>query len=215
MMKTCKKVLVRLMTLALLVFSIAAMPLKAKAESSVMIYFQNTEGWSNVYCYIWQGLGPVKGTATWPGAEMTKVDGTENWYQLEYTAGTAFQVIFNDNGAPTTNQTGNLPSDLEADKAAYWFTPSNAVTDEGTSDGYTSQGLSLQILTEAPDGFPSTTTVEANAAGQNDSTNATEVKDDSPKTGDTVEPMVIMGVGIVALLGIVVIVSRKKLLHNR
>lgn len=210
MMKNLKKIMVSFMALALLVVSMAATPLKAKAESSIMIYFQNTEEWSKVYAYIWQGLGPVHGTATWPGAEMTKVDGTDNWYQFEYTAGTAFQVIFNDNGSPKTTQTGNFPEDLEADKAAYWFIPSNALTDEGTSDGYTAQGLSVEIFTEAPEGFPATSnTTEANT------TTVEEVKDESPKTGDTAEPMVIMGAAIISFLGIVVIISRKKLLQNK
>ncbi|WP_066714771.1 starch-binding protein [Clostridium sp. Marseille-P299] len=219
MMKTLKKFFVSFMTLALLVLSFAAMPLKAKAESSVMIYFQNSEGWSDVYCYIWQGLGPVQGTATWPGAQMTKVEETEDWYQFEYTKGSAFQVIFNDNGTPKINQTGNLPADLEADKAAYWFVTGTSITDQGTSDGYTAQGLAVQVLTEAPEGFPTSTTTEtateSKDAGQSDTTTVTPAKDESPKTGDTAQPMLLMGVGIVAALGIVIIISKKKLLPNK
>ena len=214
-MKKFKKFVVGFMALALLVVSFTVTPLVAKADSSVMIYYQNTEGWENVYCYIWQGLGPVKGTATWPGTEMTKVEGTDNWYELEYTAGSAFQVIFNDNAVPKISQTGNLPSDLEADKSAYWFVPNNAMTDQGTSDGYTAQGLSVQILTEAPEGFPvSTSSTEGTQVKKADSVEVATEKDESPKTGDTLMPVVIVIVGSISLFGISLILLRKKFVHN-
>lgn len=167
MIKKCKITLTSLLTLLLLVFFMA-LPIGA-AENSIIIYYQNTEGWDSVYCYIWQGTGPVEGTEAWPGAEMAKVDGTDNWYQIKYTAGKDFQVIFNNNGS---EQTGNLDSDLKADKQAYWFIPEDDTTDKGTADGITPEGLSVQILTEAPEGFSSS----------NDTSST--VKDSSPKTGD-------------------------------
>lgn len=201
-MKKIKKIFASLMAVALVLVALG-MPKVAKAEGVIDFYFQNTEGWEKVFCYIWQGSGPVKGTAAWPGAEMTLVEGTDDWYHLEYTQGTAFQVIFNDNGAPKANQTGNLPADIDASESAYWFVIGSGVTEEGTSDGYTQAGLQVGVLTEAPEGFPSNTAVEEVAESE-------ATLDASPKTGDTIMPFV----AIIALFGaavsIVAILIRRK-----
>lgn len=212
-----KKLLVGVMVFAIMAVSAFAIPTQVKAATPINIYFQNTDGWSQVYCYIWQGSGPVAGTAAWPGAEMTKVEGTKDWYQLEYTAGKAFQVIFSDNAVPKAKQTGNLPSDLAADKAAYWFVPKTATTDQGTSDGLTPQGLSLDILTEAPAGFPAATTVEApkttattETAGTTEANTTDSAKDSSPKTGDNTSSIMVMAAGIAALTGAALVAFKKK-----
>lgn len=126
MKKFIQKALACMMALAV-VLTVSALPLQTAnaATTGVKIYFQNNQGWDKVNAYIWQGSGPVSGTSAWPGAVMTKVSGTDNWYELTYTGASKFNVIFN-NGAATPKQTANhTPADLATDKDAYWFTPSN------------------------------------------------------------------------------------------
>jgi len=209
-MKKFKKILASFMAVALVLVALG-MPKVAKAEGVIDFYFQNTEGWEKVFCYIWQGSGPVKGTAAWPGAEMTLVEGTDDWYHLEYTQGTAFQVIFNDNGAPKANQTGNLPADIDASETAYWFVIGGGVTEEGTSDGYTQSGLQVGVLTEAPEGFPSVTAVEEVESEVTEEVAESEATlDDSPKTGDSIMPFVAM-IAMIGSAGVIVaILIRRK-----
>ncbi|MDF2473265.1 MAG: hypothetical protein K0R21_1047 [Anaerocolumna sp.] len=193
------------MIIALIAVSFLIAPITANAEGSVQLYFKNSGGWDKVYCYIWQGSGPVKGTDPWPGAEMPKIEGSEDWYQVEYTAGTEFQVIFNDNGTPSLTQTGNLTSDLTADKEAYWFVLDGASTEEGTSDGYTAGGLQVTVLTEAPEGFATVETSDSEAAPVTDTASK-----ELPKTGENTFPTPVILAVIGIILGIVIFSFRKK-----
>lgn len=207
-MKKFKKFFVSFMVVALVLVALG-MPKVAKAEGVIDFYFHNTEGWEKVFCYIWQGSGPVKGTAAWPGAEMTLVEGTSDWYHLEYTQATAFQVIFNDNGAPKANQTGNLPADIDASQNAYWFVVGGATTEEGTSDGYTQAGLQVTALTEAPTDFPSTETVEE--AVTEEAAKGEATLDESPKTGDSIMPMIAIIAMLLSAGVIIVMYIRRKI----
>ncbi len=202
-MKNLKRAAAGVMVFVLMLVSAFAMPKAARAEGSIDLYFQNTESWESVYVYIWQGSGPVKGTASWPGAEMTPAEGTEDWYHVEYTAGTPFQVIFNNNGIPSAQQTGNLPADLEADAEAYWFVIDGATTEEGTSDGITPSGLQVTVLTEAPEGFPAAEAVPDEAV-----TETAEAAGDVPKTGDNTAAVI--GILAAAMFGTAAVILRKK-----
>ncbi len=226
-MKRFKKLVAGIMAMAMVMTSAIAMtavPASA-AGKEVTIYFQNTEKWSNVYAYMWAGSGNIKGTPAWPGKQMTKVSGTDNWYELKYTAGTAFNVIFNDNVQPKPHQTANhTPKDLAADKDAYWFVPGGAT--ESNNNNYTPAGAAITVYTEAKSGFPKPATTAAttkngttaasskagSTAAATTSTDSTATTDASPKTGDANEnaPIIVTTAALLALAGMGTILIRKR-----
>ena len=225
-MKRFKKLVAGIMAMAMVMSSAVAMsatPASA-ASKEVTVYFQNTEKWNNVYAYMWAGSGNIKGTPAWPGKQMTKVAGTENWYELKYTAGAAFNVIFNDNAQPKPHQTANhTPKDLAADKDAYWFVPTGST--ETNTNGLTAAGTAIKVYTEAQSGFPkpaaaaaataskdTTTVSNATSSAAATSTNSAAATDASPKTGDTNEnvPTAVTAVALLALAGMGTVLIRKK-----
>lgn len=212
MKKFIQKALACMMALAV-VLTVSALPLQtAKAATTgVKIYFQNNQGWDKVNAYIWQGSGPVSGTSAWPGAAMTKVSGTDNWYELTYAGTSKFNVIFN-NGEAKPKQTANhTPADLAADKAAYWFTPSNETA--SNDNGLTPAGTAVTVSTTAPAGFPaaaaSSTPSKASSASSA-ATASSGTKDSSPKTGDSGNPAAFAVAGVAALGCLVAVFARKK-----
>ena len=78
------------------------------------VYFQNTEGWTNVNIYAWtDGFGEY--TGSWPGSPMQAVDGEAGLYYYDVPL-KADAIIFNNGSAKT--------SDLLAPKVAdkvYFF----------------------------------------------------------------------------------------------
>ena len=115
--------------------------------TSHTIYFRNTESWENVNIYVWytEGKGTEEAVTTnytgdWPGAAMTKVDGSEDWYSftLELISADGVQLIFN-------NGQSSQSADLDLNPAKpYWAngacfaTKAEAEADQGTvySDWY-------------------------------------------------------------------------------
>ena len=82
--------------LALIVCLFAVLRLSA---TDYTIYFQNSAGWSEVYCYAWSGENKVLGA--WPGTKVTESTTYNGTTYLKVTvpdAGTGYQVIFNNNG---------------------------------------------------------------------------------------------------------------------
>jgi LPXTG-motif cell wall-anchored protein len=225
-MKKFKKLVAGIMAMAMVMTSAIAMtavPASA-ASKEVTVYFQNTGKWSNVYAYLWAGSGNIKGTPAWPGKQMTKVSGTDNWYEMKYTAGAAFNVIFNDNAQPKPHQTANhTPKNLAADKEAYWFVPGGAT--ESNNNNYTPAGTAITVYTAAQAGFPkpaaavttkSTTSAASSAASSpaaaTVSTDSATPTDASPKTGDANEnaPIMVTTTALLALAGIGTVLIRKK-----
>lgn len=226
-MKRFRKLVAGIMAMAMVMTSaiaMAAAPASA-ASKEVTIYFQNTKNWSNVYAYLWIGSGNVKGTPAWPGKQMTKVSGADNWYEMKYTAGTAFNVIFNDNAQPKPQQTADHnPKNLAADKDAYWFVPTNAT--ESNDNGKTPVGTVLKVYTDAQAGFPKPaaaattsskkdTTVAASKAGDAAATvsaSSTAAADASPTTGDANEnaPIIVTTAALLALAGMGTVLIRRK-----
>ena len=149
-MKRSKKLVAGIMAMAIMMSSaiaMAATPASA-AGKEVTVYFQNTQNWSSVYAYLWAGSGNIKGTAAWPGQKMAKVAGADNWYEVKYTAGAPFNVIFNDNAQPKPHQTADhTPKNLAADKDAYWFVPGGAA--KSNDNGLTPAGTAITVYTEA------------------------------------------------------------------
>lgn len=128
-----------------LVFS-ASLP--AKAAGGVTVYFQNSANWSAVYCYTWYGSGAV-GTA-WPGQQMTSVG--NGWYSFTYTGDKPLNVVFNDNGKPTPNQTADQnPKDLPLTQSAYWFTLAGSSAQNAGGIG---GGTNLAVHNTPESGWP-------------------------------------------------------------
>ncbi len=88
----------------------------AETGASGTVYFDNTQNWSNLHCYMWNGSGETK-NADWPGQPMTLVEGSV----YKYTTSTDYQnVIFNNGG--NGQQTGDLqfPGDGQIYKNGAW-----------------------------------------------------------------------------------------------
>ena len=88
------------------------------------IYFQNTDGWENVYLYSW--VKDSTGTTKWPGELMERVEGEANLYKA--TLPSYMQIIFN-NGDKVQTDDMSIPSDADmfiwSDKV--WVNHSGAV----------------------------------------------------------------------------------------
>ncbi|HCC02126.1 MAG TPA: hypothetical protein DHW78_06500 [Ruminococcaceae bacterium] len=222
-MKRSKKLVAGIMAMAIMMSSaiaMAATPASA-AGKEVTVYFQNTQNWSSVYAYLWAGSGNIKGTAAWPGQKMAKVAGADNWYEVKYTAGAPFNVIFNDNAQPKPHQTADhTPKNLAADKDAYWFVPGGAA--KSNDNGLTPAGTAITVYTEAQAGFPKpaaattsskdATSSKAATAATTPSTASAATADASPKTGDANEnaPILVTTTALLALAGMGTILIRKK-----
>ena len=72
---------------------------KEEADTSTNIYFKNTNGWSNVNCYAWNGESDANGE--WPGVAMTLYDKENNIYVLNL--GKEYKKVIFNNGADQTD----------------------------------------------------------------------------------------------------------------
>ncbi|CDZ24370.1 hypothetical protein CCDG5_1256 [[Clostridium] cellulosi] len=208
-----KKLIAGIISFAVMLTSAIAIALPASAASkTVTIYFKNTQNWNTVYAYIWAGSGPVKGTPAWPGQKMTKVSGTDDWYEIKYTGGTAFNVIFNDNAQPKPNQTSDhTPKDLSPNKSAYWFVPSGKT--ETNSNGLTPAGTSVTVYSDPQAGFPTPSTESTTSKSESSSKSSSSSSNvSSPNTGDASESTLITAAtaALIALAGVVTVLVRKK-----
>lgn len=89
-----------LLSVCMLVVSIIGGAMEVKAAEATPIYFLNTEGWDNVYAYVW---GDSEALGGWPGTQAQNNGG--DWYTISVPRGTGFNVIFNNGGG---NQAGNV-----------------------------------------------------------------------------------------------------------
>ena len=84
--------------------TVSATYTKEEADTSTYVYFKNTKGWSNVYCYAWNGASDSN--AAWPGVEMTLYDKENNIYALNI--GKVYDNIIFNNNSNKENQTADL-----------------------------------------------------------------------------------------------------------
>jgi hypothetical protein len=73
------------------------------------IYFQNSDGWENVYLYAWVENGETY-TNAWPGNLMTPVEGQNNVYSA--TIPSYLKIIFNDGDKIQTDDL-SIPQDAD------------------------------------------------------------------------------------------------------
>lgn len=199
MNKFFTKLLSGVVTMAVLAASVAALPAKA-ASGNVTVFFKNTMGWSQVYCYTFQGssgTGP-----SFPGTQMTSVG--NGWYKYTYKGTKALNVIFDDNKQPTPTQTSNNnPKDLDLSKDAYWFVPTGVVaSNAGANMG---SGSTVTVYQSAQAGFPTVT-----ASASSTSSTSSKSKSTSPSTGDNNMVPAACAALVVAAAGVAFTISRKK-----
>ncbi len=166
--------------LAMLMAIGMSVPFSASAAgNSVKIYFKNTENWSKVYCYTWQGSGASG--AAWPGKEMKSLG--NGWFEFTYTGSKNINCVFNDNGTPKTKQTADhTPKDLAPTKAAYWFVPSSSTTQSKTGIG---GGNVLTVLEAAPSDFPAAASATTATKPAATTTTKAPATTKNAKTGNT------------------------------
>ncbi len=63
------------------------------------VYFKNTSNWNTVNAYAWQSNNTTNTNKSWPGVEMTAVDGHDGWYMLEISVD--YDMIIFNNGSGT------------------------------------------------------------------------------------------------------------------
>lgn len=92
--------------------------LYAKFESdSTTIYYYNSNGWKNVYAYMWENAkGKGNENSAFPGKQMTH-EGGKVWSCTFSQSGNWDRVIFSNGDA--SNKTGDLKLSLEQDKKYY------------------------------------------------------------------------------------------------
>lgn len=75
-------------------------------EKQIKLYYYNTNGWDNVYCYAFSDSSNYP--AAWPGTQMTAVEGRAGWYSV-LIDNSYPNVIFNNND--DNMKTGDLVID--------------------------------------------------------------------------------------------------------
>lgn len=186
---------------------VPALPSQAAAKG-VTVYFQNTLGWKQVYCYTWYGSGST-GSA-WPGTEMTSVG--NNWYSFTYTGSKPLNAIFSNNEKPTASQTANhTPGDLPLTQPAYWFT---VVGGTSQNSGGMGGGANLKVNTAAQAGWPGAAAVSSSSAASSGtsaaSSTAASSQVASPSTGDNSAVPAIALIAVVSLAGAATLLAKKK-----
>ena len=104
MSKNKRKIISVVLCLALMVCALWMIPTNAGAASGDVIYARLNNGWSQVYCYMWNSDSDKN--AAWPGVKMTA---TSESGVYTYTLPKDFQnIIFNNGQGGGTNQTTDL-----------------------------------------------------------------------------------------------------------
>lgn len=80
----------------------------ADSIDRITIYYCNIQKWSNVYAYVWKNGGSNE--KTFPGSEMTPVNGYSN--MLYYTISLNYDRVIFSNGNGTDNKTEDLSIDM-------------------------------------------------------------------------------------------------------
>ena len=121
------------------------------------VYFINTENWTNVYCYCWNGN---KTNAAWPGVAMTQVTGTTlcghdvyKYHLSNYT-----NCIFT-NGTTKTRDLDIVPDGYFSFSMQRWYADAAAVTAACVS----SSGAPVMTYAETDSVFTRKVTVQVGA----------------------------------------------------
>ena len=163
------------------------------------VRYQNTQGWENVYMYVWNGGNKPLGD--WPGKPMTK-DTTNDtyYYDLTVTGTGNYNYIFNNGSGKQTKNITNIPyaPGKEAVFNAYGDVVSNSAASGSSGSGdAVGQGINADgsyTLTIPGDAFTNTMTTQLNLQiTKTDSVDASKLLEGAkftlkePGTGTSVE----------------------------
>lgn len=98
------KKIISIVLAAVLVMSMATVAM-ISASAATTVYFENSEGWSEVYCYTYVNLGSSEGLGVWPGTLANHVDG--NVWSMEIPDDCTHVIFNGGNGGPQTNNLEN------------------------------------------------------------------------------------------------------------
>lgn len=102
MLKKAKSAVSIVLSIMMVISCFAFTDFSVAAEEYKTVYFNNGEGWDEVYCFIWNNTGA---NAKWPGEKMELI-GDNVW---SYTVKTdATNIIFGNGGYGDGNQTDDL-----------------------------------------------------------------------------------------------------------
>ena len=101
-MSKTKKVISVVLALTL-VMAMAAVAM-VSASAATTVYFENSQGWAEVYCYTFVEGASDEGLGKWPGSPATLVEG--DIWSME-VPDNCTHIIFNGNGAGQTNNLVN------------------------------------------------------------------------------------------------------------
>ncbi|MCI2112445.1 MAG: CotH kinase family protein [Ruminococcus sp.] len=102
MLKKAKSAVSIVLAVMMVISCFAFADFSVSAEEYKTVYFNNNEGWDEVYCFIWNNTGS---NAKWPGEKMELI-GDNVW---SYTVKTdATNIIFGNGGSGEGNQTEDL-----------------------------------------------------------------------------------------------------------
>ena len=104
MVRKQHKLLALILCLLVAVSALASGMASVTAASGDVVYARANNGWTNLYCYMWNGSGETK-NANWPGVKMTSLGNNVYSYTLN---GTYANVIFNNGSGGSENQTTDL-----------------------------------------------------------------------------------------------------------
>ncbi len=104
----------------------------AVAANAITLYYKNTNNWSTVNAYAWNGGGETLVLGAWPGSPMTAVSGQDGWFSIDCTT-TPGKIIFNNGNGGEGNQTGDLT--IDASNPYYNNGWTNSFDGEGNNGG--------------------------------------------------------------------------------
>lgn len=102
MLKKTKSTVSIVLSIMMVISCFAFADFSVSAEEYKTVYFNNSEGWDEVYCFLWNDIG---NNAPWPGEKMDNL-GNDVW---SYTIkNDAVNIIFGNGGSGEGNQTKDL-----------------------------------------------------------------------------------------------------------
>lgn len=131
-MKRIKTFLVLILSICMVVTSLTPTDLTKvfAADGTTTVYFLNTDGWSNVYGFVWKdSSGTIDDTILggYPGSQATQIEGT-NWWKVdvpfEIDSSTKLGIKFHNNEIDTEN-TYYESADMVINNDAYLYTTSD------------------------------------------------------------------------------------------
>ncbi|MGN1433308.1 MAG: CotH kinase family protein [Ruminococcus sp.] len=102
MLKKAKSAVSIVLSVMMIISCFAFADFSVSAEEYKTVYFNNNEGWEEVYCFLWNDSGV---NAKWPGEKMEQLDSTIWSYTVTFDA---VNIIFGNGGSGEGNQTEDL-----------------------------------------------------------------------------------------------------------